>query len=343
MKIMITDFVWPNVDIERKLIERNGHELIVSPNSEPETLKKLIKDVDAILFCFADINSDILQSAKNCKVACRYGIGVDNIDIKKATELGIVITNIPDYCLDEVSDHVMAMLLNLNRSIMPHDQLVKQGLWHTVKKEENLKNKTQAEIEKIEKLELSPYEKRLMKFSVLPIQNMYDERCRVPLIFSGYNIPSGVLISEQVRSVDIFSTIADIVGLNNINENKRDRSLLPLMQGKHFDELPVYIESAINAAKSLTDNTIGIRTSEFKYFRDKNDATKNVHLYDLRKDQLEENNIANNKNDVVTKMEKILLEILKNGNSKERKSYEEIDGEQSEIIESELKKLGYIN
>ena len=198
-------------------------------------------------------------------------------------------------------------------------------------------------IQEIEKMELSPYEKRLMKFSVLPIQNMYDERCRVPLIFSGYNIPSGVLISEQVRSVDIFSTIADIIGLNNINENKRGRSLLPLMQGKHFDELPVYVESAINAAKSLTDNTIGIRTSEFKYFRDKNDATKNVHLYDLRKDQLEENNIANNKNDVVIKMEKILLEILKNGNPKERKSYEEIDDEQSEIIESELKKLGYIN
>ena len=229
----------------------------------------------------------------------------------------------------------------LPKQILPFRQ--KLANKYTVKKEENLKNKTQAEIEKIEKLELSPYEKRLMKFSVLPIQNMYDERCRVPLIFSGYNIPSGVLISEQVRSVDIFSTISDIIGLNNIDENKRGRSLLPLMQGKHLDELPVYIESAINAAKGMSDNTIGIRTSEFKYFRDKNDATKNVHLYDLRKDQLEENNIANNKNDVVIKMEKILLEILKNGNSKERKSYEEIDSEQSEIIESELKKLGYIN
>ena len=229
----------------------------------------------------------------------------------------------------------------LPKQILPFRQ--KLANKYTVKKEENLKNKTQAEVEKIEKLELSPYEKRLMKFSVLPIQNMYDERCRVPLIFSGYNIPSGVLISEQVRSVDIFSTISDIIGLNNIDENKRGRSLLPLMQGKHLDELPVYIESAINAAKGMSDNTIGIRTSEFKYFRDKNDATKNVHLYDLRKDQLEENNIANNKNDVVIKMEKILLEILKNGNPKERKSYEEIDDEQSEIIESELKKLGYIN
>ena len=107
----------------------------------------------------------------------------------------------------------------LPKQILPFRQ--KLANKYTVKKEENLKNKTQAEVEKIEKLELSPYEKRIMKFSVLPIQNIYDERCRVPLIFSGYNIPSGVLISEQVRSVDIFSPIADIIGLNNISENRR--------------------------------------------------------------------------------------------------------------------------
>ena len=139
MKILITDYVWPNVDIERKIIEDYGHELIVAPNSETSTLKNLIKDVDAILFCFADINKEILESAEKCKVACRYGIGLDNIDIKKATELGIMVTNIPDYCLDEVSDHVLAMLLNLNRSIMPHDQKVKEGLWHEVNKVERVR------------------------------------------------------------------------------------------------------------------------------------------------------------------------------------------------------------
>jgi D-3-phosphoglycerate dehydrogenase len=139
MKILITDYVWPNVDIERKIIEDYGHELIVAPNSDTSTLKNLIKDVDAILFCFADINEEILESAEKCKVACRYGIGLDNIDIKKATELGIMVTNIPDYCLDEVSDHVLAMLLNLNRSIMPHDKKVKEGLWHEVNKVERVR------------------------------------------------------------------------------------------------------------------------------------------------------------------------------------------------------------
>ena len=144
MKILITDYVWPNIDIEKKLIEKKGYELIVSPTSNVDTLKKLVRDVDAILFCFADINKDVLDAAINCKVACRYGIGVDNIDIERATELGIVITNIPDYCLDEVSDHVMAMLLNLNRAIIPHYEKVKQGLWNTVKKEERIRRLNQS-------------------------------------------------------------------------------------------------------------------------------------------------------------------------------------------------------
>ena len=214
---------------------------------------------------------------------------------------------------------------------------------HIAKNEENIRNKIQIEFEKIEKLGLSPYEERLMKYSVIPTQNLYDEKYRVPLIFSGYNVPPGILISEQVRSVDIFSTIMDIIGLNTSNENRRGRSLLPFMQGKHLDELPVYMESGVNAVRSLTDNTIGIRTSEFKYFRDKNNSTKNVHLYDLRKDRLEENNIANDKNDLVIKMEEILQTILKNRNAKQEKSYEDIDDNQSKIIESELKRLGYIN
>ena len=72
----------------------------------------------------------LLEKAKKCKVASRYGIGVDNIDIKKCTELGIVVTNIPDYCLEEVADHAIGMILSLNRRITEHWDLVKNGGWH---------------------------------------------------------------------------------------------------------------------------------------------------------------------------------------------------------------------
>ena len=211
------------------------------------------------------------------------------------------------------------------------------------KSDETIQNKIKPELEKIEKMELRPYEKRLMKYSIMPISNLYDEKHRVPLIFSGYNIPSDTIISQQVQSVDIFATIADIIGLDNANHDRRGRSLIPLMQGKQLEEIPAFLESATNSTRSPDSNVIGIRTSEFKYFRDRDDSTKNVHLYDLREDTLEENNIAETKKDVVEKMEKTVVEILKGESLVHVESKDEIGDERSEIIESELKRMGYVN
>ena len=211
------------------------------------------------------------------------------------------------------------------------------------KSDETIQNKIKPELEKIEKMELRPYEKRLMKNAVLPTAHVYDDRVRVPLIFSGYNIPSDTIISQQVQSVDIFATIADIIGLDNVNHDRRGRSLIPLMQGKQLEEIPAFLESATNSTRSPDSNVIGIRTSEFKYFRDRDDSTKNIHLYDLREDPLEENNIAETKKDVVEKMEKMVVDILKGKDLRHVESNNEIGDEKSEIIESELKRLGYVS
>ena len=126
-KAVITDYVWPNLDIETKILNDNDIEVVDCNKKTDEELKKELVDADAILFCFRDINSEILSVTENCKVASRYGIGVDNIDIAKCTDLGIVVTNIPDYCLEEVSDHAIAMILSLNRRISDHSNMVKNG------------------------------------------------------------------------------------------------------------------------------------------------------------------------------------------------------------------------
>ena len=209
--------------------------------------------------------------------------------------------------------------------------------------DERIKDKVKPELEKIEKSDLRPYEKRLMKYSVLPITDLYDDKFVVPLILSGYNIPSNKIVKQQIRSVDIFPTIAEIIGLNSASYGKRGRSLLPIIRGKNLEELPAYIETATNSVKTKTDNSIGIRTSNFKYFRDRNDSVKNVHLYDLKNDPLEEKNIAKNNKDVVAEMEKQLVEILKGESFQHSQSNEEFSEKQSDIIESELKRLGYIN
>ncbi len=132
MKALITDYTWPSVDIEKGLLKEAGVETIVAPATDKDTLIDLSSDVDAIMFCFAHITQDILNNATKCKIAARYGVGLDNIDIDTCTKLGIVVTSVPDYCISEVSDHVFAMLLTLNRRIVQHNNSVRALGWSSV-------------------------------------------------------------------------------------------------------------------------------------------------------------------------------------------------------------------
>jgi len=131
-KVLITDYVWPSTDPEREVLEAAGVELVIAPDTSEATLAELAKDVDAIMFCFAQVTAKVLESATNCKIAARYGIGVDNVDIAKATELGIIVTNVPDYCMDEVTDHALGMILALNRRLVPHTNAVVGNGWNDV-------------------------------------------------------------------------------------------------------------------------------------------------------------------------------------------------------------------
>lgn len=131
-KALITDYVWPDIETEAEVLRAAGIEPVVAPDTSEETLAALAVDADVILFCFAQVTARVLKAAEKCVVACRYGIGVDNIDIPVATELGIVVTNVPDYCMDEVTDHALGMILALNRRLLPHDRAVKSGEWASV-------------------------------------------------------------------------------------------------------------------------------------------------------------------------------------------------------------------
>ena len=204
-----------------------------------------------------------------------------------------------------------------------------------------VKDRIQPEIEKIENEDLSPYYKRLKKSAASNILGIFDDRFLIPLCFSGFGITSKNIISDQVRSIDIFPTIMSIIKSPDI-DNIRGRSLLPYLEGKKMDEVPVLIESIPPSLKSSTTNSVGIRTSEYKYFRDRNKPTKNVHLYDLVKDPLEEKNLADELPDVVQKMENILNEIQGQKFSDYEKS-NELSDDETQSIEKELRKLGYIN
>jgi len=179
----------------------------------------------------------------------------------------------------------------------------------------------------------SEYEKRVLLHQRQGnVPDLYDDLIRVPLIFSGYGITSNSIISRQTPHVDIFPTILDIIGIES-QEQVDGKSLLPIINGKKLRDSFVYIESSPGIGKGR-DKVIGIRSSNFKYFRDLNNTGRVLHLYDLKNDSLEENNIANKSKSVLKNLEEELLKIRSG-------SYEKYENEISEEVKQVLKELGY--
>lgn len=181
---------------------------------------------------------------------------------------------------------------------------------------------------------LTAYEKRSrMPYYTL---SLFDESIRVPLLFVGYGTKSAIM-TDQVRSVDIFPTIAEIIDLQ-YGEKTHGRSLLPLLNGQKLDEQPVYLHTMPYQEPS-PDDMVGIRTSKYKYFRGSLDHNHNVNLYDLQNDPFENTNIAKDNTVIVDKMERILAEIIDNTSAKQKQA---LSKDEEEQIRDELKKLGYV-
>ena len=129
MKVLVTDHVFGDLEAERAALGALDCRLEVAPDAEPETLAELAADADAIMVCFAQIDRAVIEAAPGCKIVARYGIGTDNVDVEAATRAGIQVTNVPDYCLDEVADHAMALLLASARGVVAAARGVREGEW----------------------------------------------------------------------------------------------------------------------------------------------------------------------------------------------------------------------
>jgi len=126
-RVLITDRAWPDSDIERAILQEAGAELIEATATDEATLAELARDVDAIGTNWARVTEPVIRSCTKCKIVARFGIGLDNIDVRVATELGIPVTNCPDYCVSEVSDHALGLLLACARRIGFFHWRTKQG------------------------------------------------------------------------------------------------------------------------------------------------------------------------------------------------------------------------
>lgn len=126
-RVLITDRAWPDSEIERRILAGAEAEIVDAPATDESTLCELAADCDAIGVCWAQVTEAVVRAATRCRVIGRFGIGLDNIAVETATELGIPVTYVPDYCVPEVADHTLAMLLSLARRIPLYDARAKRG------------------------------------------------------------------------------------------------------------------------------------------------------------------------------------------------------------------------
>jgi D-3-phosphoglycerate dehydrogenase / 2-oxoglutarate reductase len=128
-QILMTDCIFPDQDIERRELAAIDAELTLARDTGEETLIREGKDCDAVLNVYAQVPANVIRSLRRCKVIVRTGIGVNTIDMDAADSMGIMVANVPDYCLDEVADHAMALFLALARKIVILDGTVRRSAW----------------------------------------------------------------------------------------------------------------------------------------------------------------------------------------------------------------------
>ena len=127
--IAVTDSVFPTLDPAKAALARLNPSYRMSKSVNADDIVAVAKDADAVLVTYAKLTREVLTQFTRCKAIGRFGLGVDNIDLPTAREKGIAVNYVPDYCIREVSDHAMALLLSLIRKIPLSNKLVQSGRW----------------------------------------------------------------------------------------------------------------------------------------------------------------------------------------------------------------------
>jgi D-3-phosphoglycerate dehydrogenase / 2-oxoglutarate reductase len=131
--VLITDYAWPDLTIEREIVEGAGLRLVSGP-ADPQSVESIAKLVRlyqpaSVMTCWAMVDSVAVNASTNLRHVGRIGVGLDNIDVGACTARAVPVTNVPDYCVEEVSDHVLAFTLAWARGICHFDRDVRSGNW----------------------------------------------------------------------------------------------------------------------------------------------------------------------------------------------------------------------
>lgn len=127
--VLVTDYTWPTTAVEQAVLQSANARLLLAERGDEAELLSLVPQADAILTCFKKVSPAVVRAGEKLQVIGRYGIGVDNIAVEEATRLGIPVTNVPSYCLDEVAEHALALLLDSARNVSHYNTAIRSGNW----------------------------------------------------------------------------------------------------------------------------------------------------------------------------------------------------------------------
>jgi D-3-phosphoglycerate dehydrogenase len=133
--VIITDCDHGTIVPEEAVLRAAGVEYRLHQAKSEEDVIAVARDADAIILQYAPITGRVLDGLPRCRIAVRYGVGVDTVDLAAATERGVMVANVPDYCIEEVSDHAIAMLLSLWRGVTTYDRAIRNGTWSTTERQ----------------------------------------------------------------------------------------------------------------------------------------------------------------------------------------------------------------
>jgi D-3-phosphoglycerate dehydrogenase len=128
-RVFLTDYDFPTLEPERKVLDAAGIELVPTQSRGEAELVENCRRADALLVEYAAVTGVVIAALERCRVIVRYGVGFDNLDVAAATARGIWACNVPDYAVEEVSDHALALLLALARKVVLLNGAVQAGRW----------------------------------------------------------------------------------------------------------------------------------------------------------------------------------------------------------------------
>ena len=126
-RVLVTDAPWGDIELEQEFLAALPAQVALANGTTETALVEAARDCDAIAACWAKVTARVMETAPRCRIIARMGIGLDNIDLDAARANGMLVTNVPDYCVEEVAEHTLALLLALSRRVAFLHLRTKQG------------------------------------------------------------------------------------------------------------------------------------------------------------------------------------------------------------------------